>query len=57
MTVILLLGHFVFGVPIRGSLTLLYAISFLYIMASLAFGLFVSTMPRRRRRRCSSPSC
>jgi ABC transporter DrrB family efflux protein len=44
MTVILLLGHFVFGVPIRGSLTLLYAISFLYIMASLAFGLFVSTI-------------
>jgi len=38
MTVILLLGHFVFGVPIRGSLTLLYSITFLYIMASLAFG-------------------
>lgn len=46
MTVILLLGHFVFGVPIRGSLTLLYAISFLYIMASLAFGLFVSTIAK-----------
>jgi ABC-2 type transport system permease protein len=46
MTVILLLGHFVFGVPIRGSLPLLYAISFLYIMASLAFGLFVSTVAR-----------
>jgi ABC-2 type transport system permease protein len=46
MTVILLLGRFVFDVPIRGSLVLLYAITFPFIIASLAFGLFISTVVR-----------
>lgn len=42
-TVILLLGHFVFAVPMRGSLLLLYAVTAPFIIASLALGLFIST--------------
>lgn len=44
MTVILLLGRFVFDVPLHGSLMLLYAITFPFIVASLALGLFISTV-------------
>jgi ABC-2 type transport system permease protein len=46
VTVILLLGRFVFDVPIRGSLVLLYLITAPFIVASLALGLFVSTVVR-----------
>lgn len=42
-TVILLLGRFVFDVPMRGSLVLLYAVTAPFIIASLALGLFIST--------------
>ena len=44
MTVVLLLGYLVFHVPVRGSLLLLYAIALLFITASLALGLTVSTL-------------
>lgn len=43
ITVILLLGRFVFDVPLRGSIVLLYAASGPFILASLALGLFIST--------------
>lgn len=46
VTVILLLGHFVFAVPLRGSLILLYATTAPFILASLALGLFISTAVR-----------
>jgi ABC-2 type transport system permease protein len=46
VTVILLLGRFVFDVPIRGSLSLLYLITLPFMIASLALGLFVSTAVR-----------
>ena len=46
VTVILILGRFVFDVPIRGSIPLLYLITAPYVIASLAFGLFVSTVAR-----------
>ena len=46
MTVVLVLGHFLFRVPMRGSLAALYAVSFLFVMASLGLGLFVSTVAR-----------
>jgi ABC-2 type transport system permease protein len=46
MTVVLLLGRFLFGVPVRGSLPVLYAITFAFMMASLGLGLFVSTVAR-----------
>ncbi|HMU62669.1 MAG TPA: ABC transporter permease, partial [Gemmatimonadales bacterium] len=46
MTVILILGRVLFNVPIRGSLLLLYALTFAFIVASLGMGLFISTMVR-----------
>jgi ABC-2 type transport system permease protein len=46
MTVILLLGWVLFGVPVRGNLPGLYAISLLFVLANLGLGLFVSTVAR-----------
>lgn len=43
MTVILLLGKLVFGIPVRGSLLLLYAIAGAFITANLGIGLLIST--------------
>jgi ABC-2 type transport system permease protein len=44
MTTVLLLGRFVFDVPLTGNVLLLYAVAFVFIVASLALGLFVSTL-------------
>ncbi len=44
MTLILAFGKFVFDVPVRGSLALLYVLAFLFIAANLAIGLFFSTL-------------
>ena len=44
MTLILTAGHLIFGVPFRGSLPLLYLLAFVFISASLAVGLFFSTL-------------
>jgi len=44
MTLVLLLGHFVFEVPIRGSLPLLYGVAVFFIAACLALGLVFSTI-------------
>jgi ABC-2 type transport system permease protein len=49
MTVVLLLGRFVFDVPLVGNVLLLYAIALIFIIASLAFGLFVSTLVRTQQ--------
>jgi ABC-2 type transport system permease protein len=46
MTVILLLGRLLFDVPVRGSLVLLYLLTFAFIVASLGMGLFISTVVR-----------
>lgn len=46
MTAVLLLGHFVFGVPLRGSVLGLYGATFLFIVANLGLGLFISTLGR-----------
>jgi ABC-2 type transport system permease protein len=46
VTVILWLGRLLFDVPIRGSLPLLYLMSFPFILASLGLGLFFSTLVR-----------
>ncbi len=40
---ILLLGVFMFGVPIRGSLVLLFALTGLYLLPTLGLGLLIST--------------
>lgn len=42
--VILLLGYFVFKVPINGSLILLALESFLFILTALSLGIFISTI-------------
>lgn len=44
MTIVLLLGKLLFGIPLRGSLLLLYGLSAAFIVASLGLGLFVSTI-------------
>jgi ABC-2 type transport system permease protein len=49
MTTVLLLGHFVFRVPVRGPLLDLYAASFLFITANLGMGLFISTLGRTQQ--------
>ncbi|MGH7537869.1 MAG: ABC transporter permease [Gemmatimonadales bacterium] len=49
MTAVLLLGRFVFDVPLTGSVVNLYAIALLFIIASLAFGLFISTLVRNQQ--------
>jgi ABC-2 type transport system permease protein len=49
MTLILFVGKTVFHVPITGSLPLLYALSFLFIAASLAVGLFFSTLAQTQQ--------
>ena len=46
VTVSILVGIFVFGLPIRGSLGLLYALTSLFIIASLAQGLLISTVAK-----------
>ena len=44
MSVVLLLGRFVFDVPLVGNVLLLYGIALVFIVASLALGLFISTL-------------
>jgi ABC-2 type transport system permease protein len=44
VTVILLTGRLLFEVPIRGSLLELYGAALLFIVASLALGVFISTL-------------
>jgi ABC-2 type transport system permease protein len=49
MTAVLILGRFVFDVPVTGNIVLLYGVSLVFIIASLAFGLFVSTLVRTQQ--------
>jgi ABC-2 type transport system permease protein len=49
MSLILLAGRLVFGVPLVGSLELLYGLSFLFIAANLALGLFFSTLAKTQQ--------
>jgi ABC-2 type transport system permease protein len=46
VTLILILGRLVFGVPVRGSLLDVYVASVVYIGATLALGVFISTMAK-----------
>jgi len=49
ITVVLLLGRFVFDVPLAGSIPLLYGIAVVFIIASLSLGLFISTLVRTQQ--------
>ena len=44
VSVILVAGYWLFGVPVRGSLLDLYGASLLFIVASLALGVWLSTL-------------
>lgn len=46
MTTILIAGHLIFAVPMRGPLLALYAVTFLFITANLGLGLWISTLGR-----------
>jgi ABC-2 type transport system permease protein len=46
MTMALLVAHFIFDVPIRGSLLLLYGLALVFMMGTLGIGIFVSTLAR-----------
>jgi ABC-2 type transport system permease protein len=48
VTVALLVGILVFDLPIRGSLALLYTLTSLFIIASLALGLLISTVTKNQ---------
>jgi len=48
LTAVLLVGSLVFRVPIRGSILLIYLMSFLFVFASLGLGLLVSTLARNQ---------
>lgn len=49
ITLILTIGYLVFGVPLVGSMPLLYALSALFIGANLALGLFFSTLAQTQQ--------
>ena len=49
MTLILLAGRVVFGVPILGSLLTLYALALVFIAANLSLGLFFSTIAQTQQ--------
>ena len=48
MTTVLLVGHLLFHVPIRGSVPLIYLVALLFIIANLGLGLFISTLVTRQ---------
>ncbi|PKP37012.1 MAG: multidrug ABC transporter permease [Bacteroidetes bacterium HGW-Bacteroidetes-15] len=47
--IILLLGYTVFGLPIRGSLILLLAVCFLFILLALSLGILISTVVKTQQ--------
>ena len=42
--IIILMGNFVFGVPVTGSILLLMLVTIVYVSLSLSLGIFISTM-------------
>ncbi len=48
-TMVLLIGSFWFGVPIRGSLTLLMLLITLFLLTSLGMGLLISTVSKTQQ--------
>lgn len=49
VTAVLFLGYLIFRVPFRGSLLQLYAVTFLFIVANLGLGLFISTLVKTQQ--------
>lgn len=48
LTAVLIVGHLLFRVQIRGSVLLIYGVSLLFVVASLGLGLFISTLVTRQ---------
>jgi ABC-2 type transport system permease protein len=46
---IILLGYYVFGLPIRGSIILLLAVTILFITLALSLGILISTLSRNKQ--------
>jgi len=44
ISAVLVVGHFLFHVPIRGNLLIVYLASLIFIVANLGLGLFISTL-------------
>ena len=49
MSLVLIIGRFVFDVPLTGNVLLLYGLSLIFIVASLSLGLFVSTLVKTQQ--------
>ena len=49
MSAVLLLGRFVFDVPLTGNVLLLYGVALIFVVASLSLGLFISTLVRTQQ--------
>ena len=49
MTTVLVTGRYVFDVPLTGNVVLLYGVALLFVVASLAFGLVISTLVRTQQ--------
>ncbi|MCL2779311.1 MAG: ABC transporter permease [Polyangiaceae bacterium] len=49
MTLVLAIGHIVFGVPVVGSIVLLYGLALVFIAANLALGLVFSTLAQTQQ--------
>ncbi len=47
--IIILLGYFVFGVPVTGSLLLLLFVTIIYVTLSLSVGIFISTVAKSQQ--------
>ena len=46
MTLALMVAHYVFDVPIRGNVALLYGLSAIFMMGTLGIGIYMSTVAR-----------
>lgn len=44
--VVLAIGHWIFGVPVRGNLLVLFALILLFVLGSLGVGVLISTLAR-----------
>jgi ABC-2 type transport system permease protein len=47
--VIIGVGHFIFGVPLRGSVVLLFSLCLLFILLALSIGITISTIARTQQ--------
>jgi ABC-2 type transport system permease protein len=49
ISITLVLGRYLFGVPVAGSLALLYGLTFIFFMTTLGLGMFISTVAKTQQ--------